>query len=208
MLSDAQSAWTSPDGIRFTVGTVNGGSSVGITGDVFLDGTLYGVALRANTVNANRLIAGTITSASGAIGALSVESLSIGDNAVTVAYTGANGSNISGTAAYQTAISYTVSINTAGLSGKTVSVLLTFTGQMTSSGGQWGAQVAVNGSPIGITGFGSTVFQPAFCVNGVYSFTASGGTDSFTAGALWFGTAGGTMTLPAGCVLTAVGVKR
>jgi hypothetical protein len=44
----------------FTTGTVNGVTSIGITGNVFLDGTLYGSAIRVGTLNANAIVAGSI----------------------------------------------------------------------------------------------------------------------------------------------------
>jgi hypothetical protein len=96
----------------FTVGTVNGVAAVGINGaNMYLDGTL----------NARAIVAGSITSASGAIGALSVNALSIGDNAITVPATQSLTSNVSPTPLTNLTLvsSVTLSIDTTGLAGKT-----------------------------------------------------------------------------------------
>jgi hypothetical protein len=43
--------------------------------------------------------------------------------------------------------------------------------------------------PFGTLSKGPT-FQPAFSATAIYTLTASGGTDTFTANALWYGAAG------------------
>jgi hypothetical protein len=78
----------------FTTGTLSGSAAIGISANVFLDGTLTAraiaagtittVEIAANTITAGDIATGTITSASGAIGALSVQSLSIAGGVVSV----------------------------------------------------------------------------------------------------------------------------
>jgi hypothetical protein len=107
----------------FTTGTTNGVASIGLRGNFYLDGTMYGAALVAASVNATRLVAGTVTSASGVIGNLSVTSFSIADHAVTVPQLATQvGVAYCSTGSFVNALSATVVIDTTGLDGKTITV--------------------------------------------------------------------------------------
>jgi hypothetical protein len=199
----------------FTVANVGGSPKVGIRGDMIVDGsiiaqnilsgTITATQIAANTITANKIATGEITSASGVIGALSVSSLSIGDNAVTIPYVGTCGA-VGGNTAYQSVINISASVNTAGLAGKTVSVIIAFTGTLSASGGSpWGAAIGVNGSTVGVGFSGLSSTQLNFSTTSFYSFTASGGTDTFTVNARWLGDTGATLS--AG-ILTATVMKR
>jgi hypothetical protein len=179
----------------FGTGLVGGVPSVGINGNLFVDGSLY----------ARSIVAGQLTSDSGVFGALSVKSLSIGDNAITATVVGTSSGN-SGSGTYVNATNFGMGIDTTGLAGKVISVLITFSGQQGTSGSSnWYAAIGVNGGIIAGP-FGGSTFQPSFSVQGVYSFTASGGYDTFSVQGFWNGQSG--MSLNAGCVTTATAVKR
>ena len=101
----------------FTTGLVAGVASVGISGSMYLDGTL----------NARAIVTGSITSASGAIGALSLKSLSLADNAVTVPVAQSVGGTLTGNNTNQNIFSFNLSVDTTGLSGKVIPIYVTTT---------------------------------------------------------------------------------
>ena len=167
----------------FTVANVGGSPKVAIRGDMYVDGSINGAAvvtgsltatqIAANSISADRLVTGTITSASGKIGALSVQSLSIGDNAATVPSAQNISTNV--TNSFATMASFTLSIDTTGLSGKTVPIwalgLLIAAGM--SSAASFDGQLLINGSIAqSIGGVGS---PPTLALSGMVSVVASGG---------------------------------
>jgi limonene-1,2-epoxide hydrolase len=168
-------------GVTGTIDNVIGGFV--FSGVRRLDGSVaYGFYIRGDvvideTLSARKIATGTITSESGVIGALSLKSLSIGDNAVTVpyaqAYSGPGVKGVNG-GSYQNVISQTVTVDTTGLSGKTISVLITFTGLQGINGGtpNWNAAINANGSTL--VNFGNSTFQSNFALQGIYQFTANG----------------------------------
>jgi hypothetical protein len=200
----------------FTTGTVNGVASIGITGDIFLDGTLWGVALRANTVHANRLIAGTITSASGAIGALGVQSLSIGDNAVTVPRVQSIGTiNVITVGQPQTIASFNVPVDVTGLAGKNVTVYANCVFIQSVGGGAaalaTAATLFVNGSSVFAYSYPSGAQPPVFTLAGSLDIAVGAGvtTLSIPVSVSWQpGNNSGTSTQVVGGVLFAMAVKR
>jgi hypothetical protein len=160
----------------FTVGTVNGVAAVGINGaNMFLDGTL----------NARVIVAGSITSASGAIGALSVNALSIGDNAITVPATQSLTSNVSPTPLTNLTLvsSVTLSIDTTGLTGKTIAILAGFSGAVSFTNSYYGnVDLRINGSSIFNYAF-TLLPIPILGVTGTALITATGGVMSITVAA-------------------------
>lgn len=114
----------------FTIGTLNGVAAIGLSGNVYLDGTMNARAIVAGTVDASRITTGTITSASGVIGALGVKSLSIADNAVTVPVAQSLGSNVSAISpgTPQTYFSFNLTIDTTGLAGKNIVIYASVSG--------------------------------------------------------------------------------
>ena len=104
----------------FAVAPVGGVNKVAIRGDMLVDGSIFAVHIAANTIDASKLVTGTITSDSGKIGALSVKTLSIADAAVTVPVAQGYSTSISGTLG--TMAAFTLSIDTTGLAGKSIGV--------------------------------------------------------------------------------------
>lgn len=174
----------------FTIANVNGASKIALLGDMIVDGSITTqkilagevktINLDAQAVTAAKIQTGSITSASGVIGALGVQSLSIGDNAVTVTdaavLTSAYSFGFSGSP--QTILSKTLNVDTAGLSGKPMNMLLQFTGQTTTSNANISSQIKANGATLSnnvVTNSGVIV------LSGMYSFTGTGGVVSISA---------------------------
>ena len=170
----------------FTVANVNGSPKVAIRGDMYVDGTIAGSAIitgsltatqiAANSITADRLVTGTITSDSGKIGALSVKSLSIGDSAVTVPVAETRNDLIQGTAINVTCSAINLSIDTTGLSGKPITVIAGFTGNLAygGSGSTPTCTLFINGAQIIAT---NTVNSSDYFMaqSGSYTFTGTGG---------------------------------
>jgi hypothetical protein len=160
----------------FTVGTVNGVAAVGISGaNMYLDGTL----------DARAIVAGSITSASGAIGALSVNALSIGDNAITVPATQSLTSNVSPTPLTNLTLvsSVTLSIDTTGLAGKTIAIVAGFSGAVSFTNSYYGnVDLRINGSSVFNYAF-TLLPIPILGVTGTALITATGGVMSITVAA-------------------------
>lgn len=169
----------------FAVGNVAGVPKIGIRGDVYVDGTIAGTKIIAATINADRLIAGTITSASGRIGALSVDSLSIADYAVVVPVAETRSDPIGATSFLQVN-SVNLSIDTTGLAGKPITVIAGFVGQVSFSGtgGAVGVQLKING---GVIQFVSTTNSSDWflAVTGSLTLTATGGIMNIPATIEW-----------------------
>ena len=140
----------------FTVANVGGAPKVAIRGDMYVDGSIAGnkiiagditaTQIKANSISADRLLAGTITSASGKIGALSVQSLSIGDNAATVPAVQNINSNVTNSLAPMA--SFNLSIDTTGLSGKSIPIwaLATLIASGMSTAATFDGNLYINGA--------------------------------------------------------------
>lgn len=166
-----------------TTGTVGGVASIGIRGNLYLDGTLY----------ADALVAGTITSLSGKIGALSVDSLSIADNAVTIPAIATSSTPVASTASYVTILNTSLSIVTTGLSGKSITVYASFTTSLTITAGAPlnTYQFYINGTAIITQIVQSPGPNNTVTLSCAYTFTASGGTDTIPVRIDWKDSLGG-----------------
>lgn len=181
----------------FTVANVGGSPKIGIRADTIIDGSVTTQTINAGAVTAIKIGAGEITSDSGVIGALGVKSLSIGDNAVTVPAIQTLSSAVTGTSWLDPLVqisTVTLSINTAGLSGKSITVLIGFFGQYAYSGAPDGLDtrytLVANGSTLQDASAGAI---PQFSMNftSSYTFTATGGTDSVVITVNWNGNVDG-----------------
>lgn len=167
----------------FTVGTVNGVAAIGASANMYLDGTLNARAIVAGSITAVKIGAGELTSDSGVFGVTSVKSLSIADNAVTVPSVQVLGSDLSISNSGTNFFSFNLSIDTTGLSGKTIAIYANVTFKYTQS------------TPSTIT----TTW--ALSVNGtqVDGFSAQSGPGNYIlsmAGARTITGTGGTVTVP------------
>lgn len=117
-----------------TLGTIGGVTNMVLTGNFTADGYVLARMVAANqiqtvhldavSVTAAKMAVGSITAANGAIDNLAVKSLKIGDNAVTVPNVAAITSFL-GTGTGATIFAYNMSVDTTGLSGKTIHVYAT-----------------------------------------------------------------------------------
>jgi hypothetical protein len=105
----------------WTVASVGGANKAALRGDMLVDGSVTTQVLNAGAVTAGKIATGTITSASGVIGALGVDSLSIKDNAITVPTVATIGSLL-GTGSANLVFNFNLSVDTTGLSGKTIAI--------------------------------------------------------------------------------------
>jgi sulfur carrier protein ThiS len=171
-----------------TTGTVGGVPSVGLRGDFYLDGTfnvnaiaagtITSVFLAAQSITAGKMAANSVTAANGAIDALAVKSLNIGDNAVTVpvfsstttTYTAVGNSGV-----YQTIATRSVPVDTTGLAGKQIPILISFTGQQDVPAGNIVARLFANGALVQTQSGGGIA---TLVLSGICTFTASGGADT------------------------------
>lgn len=180
----------------FTVANVSGSPKIAIRADMYVDGGITASAIAASTITATQIATGTITSASGVIGALSVNSLSIGDNAVTVPAVSFVSAS---TGAPQTALvvsTLTLSIDTTGLSGKTITVMASWTGKIgySGTGANPIAEMFIDGSSV--MQLQVTNSQDSFLtLAGAASFTGTGSTVSKVVEVKWTSTATGNPTL-------------
>ena len=106
----------------FTTGTLGGSPAIGIHGNLFLDGTLNAEAIVAGTITATLMAANSITAANGAIAALAVQSLNIQGGAVTVPVVQTLSSDFNIPASTSPFFSFNLSIDTTGLSGATIPI--------------------------------------------------------------------------------------
>jgi hypothetical protein len=180
----------------FTVANVDGTPKTAIRGDMYATGTIAGTKivagsitateieaetidttrLKANNIQADRLLAGTITSDSGKIGALSVKSLSIGDYAVTVPVAETRGDIITSPVTSATVSSVNLTIDTAGLAGKPITVIAGFTSNWAFGG--TGASCDTGLFIDGVEIHHLVIRQSNadfLAVSGSYTFTAGGG---------------------------------
>lgn len=114
----------------FTIGTLNGVAAIGLSGNVYLDGTFNVKAIAAGAIDVIYLKANSIDSASGVIKALGVGSLSIADNAVTVPVAQSLGGNVSAISpgTPRSYFSFNVTVDTTGLAGKNIVIYASVSG--------------------------------------------------------------------------------
>lgn len=156
----------------FTVGTINGSPAVGINGaNMYLDGTLNARAIVAGSITAAKIGTGEITSDSGVIGALALKSLSIADNAATVPSIQilASNTSISGGTNF---FNFNLSVDTTGLSGKTIPIFASITFKFSCSYAGAGAQTTTFYLYVNGTVVDRLDLQ---CVAGLYILSMSGG---------------------------------
>jgi len=198
----------------FTVANVGGAPKVALRGDMYVDGTIAGIALIADTITAreiaastitateiaadsitaDRLVTGTITSDSGKIGALSVKSLSIGDQAVVVPVAQTLNNILTGTTA--NASSFTMTFDTTGLAGKPITVIAGWVGQQsfTGSGGNPQSTLKILGGTIqSVITSNSADWMCA--LTGSSTFAANGGTENVTVAIDWVSSGAGGAAL-------------
>ncbi|MDI2074533.1 hypothetical protein ABIF65_003678 [Bradyrhizobium japonicum] len=193
----------------FTVGTLNGVPAIGMSGNLYLDGTFNVKAIGAGQIDVIYLKANSIDSASGVIKALGVKSLSIGDNAVTVPVVQNLVANLFG-GGLKNYFSFNVSIDTTGLSGKPIPLLVVLNAKWANGGpatetGQF--DLVVNGSIVDTytVTVGSGAF--AFILSSVpVNFTGTGGTLTIPVVARF--TAGVNTAMTAGSTISAMAAKR
>lgn len=184
----------------FQVGTVNGSTELVLKGNLFADGVIFSrmiqtgevktINLAAQSVTAakvatksltaNEIAAGTISSDSGLITHLGVKSISIGDQAVIVPVVQV----LSAPAGSGTSNSFNVVIDTTGLAGKIITLLIlydatanVFSNQPLFTATLFAAGVQIASAPISLSlsvGSGSLALH----CGGVYSYNASGGVDT------------------------------
>jgi hypothetical protein len=177
----------------FTIANVNGVAKIALRGDMLVDGDILTrhlsagavttITLDAQAVTAAKIKAGDITSDSGVIGALGVKSLSIGDNAVTVPQVSSSSSAFSPAVfpSVSDALSFTMSINTTGLTGKSIAVLISFTTEIndfTVGTDNLQLRLMAAGSLLSQASLAEGTDAPTLTLAGAYFFTASGGTDT------------------------------
>lgn len=206
----------------FQISNVGGVAKIVLRGDMVADGSILTqniaagaittVKLDAQAVTAAKIATGTITSASGVIGALGVQSLSIGDNAVTVAegvtltspYTAPN-DNIN----FYTVLSKTFSVDTTGLAGKSMSLLINFVGQCETVNSYFQSQLQVNGSTVANN---YSYSSPLIAMVAMHQFIATGGTVSLAVSVIAKrqsgGGPGGQSAMITDGALTGVAAKR
>jgi hypothetical protein len=124
---------------------------------------------------------------SGAIDNLAVKAFNIGGNAVTVPAAQYLTNTLTGDTAntQQLANQVTFTVDTTGLGGSAMALLITHYGGQGFSGGASVnfSYLYVNGTQI--TGEGGTTTAVGVAIGAVYSFTANGGIMSFTVQANW-----------------------
>ncbi|WLB16177.1 phage tail tip fiber protein [Bradyrhizobium japonicum] len=196
----------------FTIGTLNGVAAIGLSGNVYLDGTFNVKAIAAGSIDVVYLKANSIDSASGVIKALGVGSLSIADNAVTVPVAQTTGAAVfgAGFGNWVSFFSFNMSIDTTGLSGKPI-VIYVSVNSMWASGspatetGQF--RFLLNGSQVNYyqvtlpTGASAPI-----PLSGAISITGTGGIVSVPIAAQFGSTSSCAML--AGATLFAVAAKR
>lgn len=165
----------------FTLQLVNGTEQMALRGDFLADGDITARNIITGGINAIDIIAqGSITAVSGTIGALAVQSLNIQDNAVTIPVaetrTDLIGAVNGSTLVPRQISEVSLSIDTTGLSGKAISVLMTFQGTLTGTVAEVAQEgkFLVNGSIVlsDHGDFGIPVNQ--MYASNIFTFTANG----------------------------------
>ncbi|MET4793696.1 hypothetical protein ABIF64_005874 [Bradyrhizobium japonicum] len=196
----------------FTVGTLNGVPATGLSGNLYLDGTFNVKAIAAGSIDVIYLKANSIDSASGVIKALGVQSLSIGDNAVTVPVVQTLGSNVAGAGFgnWVSFFSFNMSIDTTGLSGKTIVVYVNVNSMFASGSpatetGQF--RLLLNGAQVNYYQVALPTGQSALTpLSGAVAITGTGGNVSISIAAQ-IGVASSCGIL-AGATIFAMAAKR
>ena len=197
----------------FTVGTVNGVAAVGISGaNMYLDGTLNARAIVAGSITAAKIGAGEITSDSGVIGALAVKSLSIADNAATVPASQTLGSDLSIGAGGTNFFNFNLSVDTTGLSGKTIpiyaNVIFKFNCSYSGGGTQSTTfQLFINGTQVDGYTLQLVAQFVILTMAGSVNVTGTGGVVTVPIVARGFA-GGGADVVKAGAITFAVAAKR
>jgi predicted phage tail protein len=175
----------------FTASTVNGVPQIVMAGVMIGDGTITAPAIAAGSVTAAKMAVGSITAANAAIDLLAVKSLNIGDNAVTVPLTQVLTTTITGTGFASTPInisSVTLSVDSTGLAGKSITVLIGFFGQLqySASSVEVYTEIRVNGTLALAQGQGGGT-PSSINLSTAYTYVASGGVDSIAVNINWNG---------------------
>ncbi|MBW7968110.1 phage tail protein [Bradyrhizobium sp. BR 10289] len=194
-----------------TVGTLAGSPAFGFSGNMYLDGTLNARAIVAGSITAVKIGAGELTSDSGVFGALSVKSLSIADNAVTVPVAQALASNVSGNGTSVSFFSFDLSIDTTGLSGKTIPVFVDLNAQWvsTATSGTQSSTFWINVNGVTQTNITASinasglVLVPLSCI---FNITGNGSTITIPIACYFSGS--GLTYMQAGSTIFAEAVKR
>jgi hypothetical protein len=176
----------------FTVANVSGAPKVGIRGDMYVDGSIFGSKITAGTVTsteiaagsiyASRLQAGSITSDSGVIGALSVKSLSLGDFAVVIPVAETRSDAVGNTGgAYSPVNSVNLSIDTTGLAGKSITIIAGWSAQLgySGTGANPAAQILIDGAVVQTVQTNNSQ-DWMFTLTGSRAFVAGGGAENHT----------------------------
>ncbi|WP_375414619.1 phage tail protein [uncultured Bradyrhizobium sp.] len=147
-------------------------------------GEIKAVNVGAQEIDATHIKARTLTSDSGVFGVLGVKSISIGDNAVTVPKVHSPPGSLTGSAASQVAATVTLDVDTAGLAGKQIAILIGFSGALTyATNATYRGSITVSslgGSEVTlINSAGSGQYEASLNFSASYVFTASGGIDTY-----------------------------
>jgi hypothetical protein len=172
----------------FQISNVGGVAKIVFRGDMIGDGSITTqtiaagaittVTLAAQAVTAAKVAANSITAANGAIEDLAVKTFKIGDNAVTVPAVQTRTDQIISNGSYQTVSSLTFNVDTTGIGGKTVTVLITFNASISiDPGATINARLVVNSNVLQTTTTSAMTVLPFMSS---YQFTASGGVDSIS----------------------------
>lgn len=157
----------------FTTGLVNGVASVGINGNLYLDGNILARHMSVNS----------ITAANGAIADLAVESIKIKGNAVTVPQVQPFTNVAVGTSS-TTLASFNMSIDTTGLNGVSIPIyaIVSIMNSVLSTV-SWNASLVINGTTVGSGPGGS--FQAQSCtLTGSTTITGNGSVMSINVNAV------------------------
>jgi Putative phage tail protein len=158
----------------FTIGTNAAGTAIGISGNMYLDGTIY----------ARQMVTGTIDAASGVIAALAVKSLQIADYAVVVPAAETR-SDTFGTMSFTEVSSVTLSFDTTGLSGKSLTIIAGFVGSVSYTGAAGPVvRLKIDGNIIQSALAGTSQVQ-FLSLTGSHTFSAAGGSESKVVSVEW-----------------------
>lgn len=174
----------------FEIGTHNGVASIGVSGNLYLDGTITAnfiaanaiqtVHLSATSVTAAKMAVGSITAANAALDALAVKTLNIQGNAVTVPQVTSFSGNTSGSLA--TLCSFNMSIDTTGISGATITIYaiacLAGAGASNPASAGLNSTLTINGSTVSQLGGGT--HSDVMVNSGAIQVTATGGVMSIS----------------------------
>lgn len=175
-------------GVKTSTGVEFG---LAIDGNVVVKGSLTSETIGAGQIKAINMAAQSITAQNGAIDTFAVKSLNIGDNAVTVPLTHTTISPVGGPTSrilphypsgWLVVESLSIPIETPGLAGKTVTVLINFVCTLNSGGSgapQANLFARLNGGAYSNLMFVEVGYIPSvFPMTGAFTFIATGGVDT------------------------------